>query len=141
MGETAGCTGDTSVKKKKEVQRESVKQACTTPLNSIYQRRAMINFVVRPQEPLPATVERRKLWACHALRRQPLQNHLRQGTLEGGRRLGRQRKLLDEQRQRVDIPDHCRNCPLYGQPVEKTVRGSLVNYVRPLDDPIGGRTE
>ena len=52
-----------------------------------------INFLVSPQEPLLATVKRRKLeWFGHVTRHDSLYKTILQGTLEGGRRLGRQRK-------------------------------------------------
>ena len=64
-----------------------------------------INFLVGPQEPLLATVKRRKLaWFGYVSRHDSLSKTIPQGTLEGGRRRGRQKKQF----QRVDIPAHAR---------------------------------
>ena len=50
--------------------------------------RSKINFFVGPQEPLPATGKRRKhAWFGHVT----LHDSILQGTLDGGRRRGRQR--------------------------------------------------
>ena len=55
--------------------------------------RSKSNFIVGPQEPLPATVRRRKLALFeHVTRHDSLSKIILQGTLEGGRRRGRQRK-------------------------------------------------
>ena len=52
-----------------------------------------INFLVGPQEPLPATVKRRKLaWFGHVTSHDSLSKTILQSILEGGRRRGRQRK-------------------------------------------------
>ena len=52
-----------------------------------------INFPVVPQEPLLATVQRRKLaWFGHVTRHDSLSKTILQGTLEGGRCIGLQRK-------------------------------------------------
>jgi hypothetical protein len=55
--------------------------------------RNKIKDLVGPQEPLLATVKRRKLgWFGHITRHDSLPKTILQGTLEGGRRRGRQRK-------------------------------------------------
>ena len=55
--------------------------------------RSKIDFLVGPQEPLLATVKRRKLaWFGHVTRHDSLSRTILQGTLEGGRRCVRQRK-------------------------------------------------
>ena len=55
--------------------------------------RAIVNTNVGPQEPLLATVKRRKLtWFGHVTRHDSLCKTIMQGTVEGGRRRGRQRK-------------------------------------------------
>ena len=55
--------------------------------------RNKINFFVGPQEPLLATVKRQKLaWFGHVTRHDSLSKTILQGTLEVGRRRGRQRK-------------------------------------------------
>ena len=54
---------------------------------------ATVNTLVGPQEPLLATVKRRKLaWFGHLTRHNCLAKTILQGTLEGGRKQGRQRK-------------------------------------------------
>ena len=55
--------------------------------------RSKINFFVGPQEPLVATIRRRKLaWFGHVTRHKSLSKTMLQGTLEGGRHRGLQRK-------------------------------------------------
>ena len=55
--------------------------------------RSKINFLVGPQEPLLATVERRKLaWFGHVTHHDNLSKTILRGTLESGRRRGRQRE-------------------------------------------------
>ena len=55
--------------------------------------RSSTKSLVGPQEPLLAPVKRRKLeWFGHIIRYNSLSKTILQGTLEGGRRLGRQRK-------------------------------------------------
>lgn len=55
--------------------------------------RSTVTSLVGPQEPLLATVKRRKLaWFGHVTRHNTLSKNILQGTLEGGRRRGRQRK-------------------------------------------------
>ena len=55
--------------------------------------RNMTATLVGPQPPLLATVKRRKLsWFGHVTRHDSLCKTVLQGTLEGGRRRGRQRK-------------------------------------------------
>ena len=55
--------------------------------------RSKISFLVGPQEPLLATVKRRKLaWFGYDTRHDSPSKTILQGTLEGGRRRGRQRK-------------------------------------------------
>ena len=55
--------------------------------------RSKINSLVSLQESLLATVKRRKLaWFGHVTRPDSLSKTILQGTLEGGRRRGRQRK-------------------------------------------------
>ena len=55
--------------------------------------RSRINSLVGPHEPLLATVKRQKhAWFAHVTRHDSLSTTILQGTLEGGRRHGRQRK-------------------------------------------------
>ena len=55
--------------------------------------RSKINFPVGPQAPLLATAKRQKLASFgHVTRHDSLSKTIRQGTLEGRRRRGRQRK-------------------------------------------------
>ena len=68
--------------------------------------RGKINFLVGPQEPLPANVKRRKLaWFGHIQRHDSLYKTIRHGTLEGGRRRGRQRKCwMDSIKEWTSLP-------------------------------------
>ncbi len=68
--------------------------------------RSKINFLVGPQEPLLATVKRRKLaWFGHVTRHNSLSKTILQGTLEGGRRRGRQRKCwMDNIKEWTSLP-------------------------------------
>ena len=55
--------------------------------------RSLVSSYVGPQEPLLTTVKRRKLaWFGHVTRHDTLSKTILQGTVEGGRRRGRQRK-------------------------------------------------
>ncbi|XP_070193795.1 uncharacterized protein [Littorina saxatilis] len=55
--------------------------------------RNLVKIIAGPQEPLLATVKRRKLmWFGHVTRHDSLSKTILQGTVEGGRRRGRQRK-------------------------------------------------
>ena len=55
--------------------------------------RSQIEMLAGPQEPLLAIVKRRKLsWFGHVIRHNSLPKTVLQGTLEGGRRRGRQAK-------------------------------------------------
>ena len=55
--------------------------------------RGKIGFLVGPQEPLLATVKRRKLaWVVHVTRHYSLSKTILQGTTEDGRRRCTQRK-------------------------------------------------
>jgi len=55
--------------------------------------RDSIRTLVGPQEPVLATVKRRKLqWFGHVTRHNTLSKIILQGTVEGGRKRGRQRK-------------------------------------------------
>ena len=67
-----------------------------------------INFLVGPQESLPATTKKRKrAWFGHVTRRDSLFKTLLQDTLEGAQRRGRQRQCWMNNI-RVDIPAHAR---------------------------------
>ena len=58
-----------------------------------YSVHSKINFLVGPQKPLLTTVKRQKLaWFGHVTRHDSLSKTILPGTLEGGRRVGRQRK-------------------------------------------------
>ena len=68
-----------------------------------------INFLVSSQEPLLATVKRRKLaWFGHVTRHDSLSKTILQGTLEVGRRCVQQRKCWMDNIKRVDIPAYAR---------------------------------
>ena len=64
------------------------------------------NDLVGPQEPLPATVQRRKLAQFrHVTRHESLSKTILQGTLGGGRRRGWQRKYwMDNVEERTSLP-------------------------------------
>ena len=107
-----------------------------------------INYLVGPQEPLLATVKRRKLaWFGHITRHDSLFKTILQGTLEGGRRCGWQRKCwMENNKEWTSLP-----MPelLTRASCRKDWRGisaelSLMPPPLPLttpDDPIGQETE
>ena len=68
--------------------------------------RSEINFRVGPKEPVQATGKRRILARfVHVTRRDSLSNTIPQGTVEGGRRRGRQRKCcMDKVKERISLP-------------------------------------
>ena len=65
-----------------------------------------INFLVGPQEPLLATVKRRKLARFgHVTHYSSLSKTILQGTLEGGQRRGRKRKCwMDNLKEWTSLP-------------------------------------
>ena len=67
--------------------------------------RSMVKNLVGPQEPLLATAKRRKLpWHGHVTLHNSLSKTILQGTDEGGRRRGRQRKIWsDNSKEWTDI--------------------------------------
>ena len=67
---------------------------------------SMISSLVGPQEPLLATVKRRKLaWFGHVTCQNSLSKTIPQGTLEGGRRRGWQRKCwMDNIKEWTSLP-------------------------------------
>ena len=92
--------------------------------------RSKINFlldpVTRSTVTSSATVRRRKLARFgHVTRYDSLSKTIFQGTLEGGRRRGRQRKFgMHNVTEWTSL--QCQNCSQW-PPVEKTGRGSLPN--------------
>ena len=71
--------------------------------------RGKIKSLVGPQEPLLPTVKREKLaWFGNVTFHDSLPRIILQGTLEGGRRRDRQKKVLDGQHQIVYILAHTR---------------------------------
>ena len=69
--------------------------------------RSKINFLMHPQEPLLATVERRKLtWFGHVINYNSLSKTILQGTMERGVTPRLTEEILDGQCLREDIPDH-----------------------------------
>ena len=68
--------------------------------------RSKINFLVGPQEPSLTTVKRRKLaWLRHVRRHDSLSKTILQGTLEDGRRCGRQKKCwVDSIKEWTSLP-------------------------------------
>ena len=121
---------------------------CVAALFSVKGRLVSDNYkkAVVPQEPLSATVKRRKLaWFIHVTRHDSLSKPILQGTLEGWRRRGRQRKCwmdnIKKKEKKSGHPCPCQNCS-QGPPAEKTGRGSLLNRPScPPDDPNGQGTE
>ena len=99
--------------------------------------RGKIGFLVGPQEPLPATVKRRKLaWFGHVARtpRQPLQNHP-SGYLGGWTTPWSAEEMLEGQRQRADVPAHARTAR-DGLPRKRLGTWSLLNRPScPPNDP------
>ena len=103
--------------------------------------RSQISFLVGPQEPLLATVKRRKLARSgHVTRHDSLSKTIPQGTLEDGRRRGQKRKCwMDDIKEWTSLPmpnlltrAFCR----------KDWKRSLLNRTScPPDDPIGQGTE
>jgi hypothetical protein len=72
--------------------RRLLKISWTEHKTNVYVR-TRVEALAGPQEPLLATVKRRKLsWYGHVTRHQSLAKTILQGTLEGSRRRGRQRK-------------------------------------------------
>ena len=74
--------------------------------NTNDQVRSKINFLVGPQEPLLATVKRRKLARFgHVTCHDSLSETILQSALESGRRLGRQRKCwMDNIKEWTPLP-------------------------------------
>ena len=67
--------------------------------------RSIINFLVGPQESLLATVKRRKFaWFGHVTRYDSFSRTILQGTLDGGRRRGPQRKCLMDIKEWTFLP-------------------------------------
>ena len=72
-----------------------------------YRMWSKINFLVGPQEPLLATVRRRKLaWFRHVTRHDSLSKTIVQGTLEGWATPWLAEEMMDGQHQRVDSNVH-----------------------------------
>ena len=87
------------------------------------------------QEPLLATVKRRKLaWFGHVTRHESLSKTILQGTVEGWRRRGRQRKCwMGDIKEWTSCP--CQNCS-QGPSAERTARRALPNRPScPNNDP------
>ena len=104
-------------------------------------------LLISPQEPLLATVKRRKLARFrHVTRHNSLSQTISQGTLRvgvgrRGRRRGRQRKRWMDQRQRLDIPARAGSVH-DGVQQKKFMTGSLLSRPSCLrHDPIGQGTE
>ena len=83
--------------------------------------RSKINFLVRPQEPLLATVKRRKVaWLWHVTRHGNLSRTILQGTLQSWLCRGQQKKYWMTT-SKGGHPCPCQNCS-QGPPAEKTGR-------------------
>ena len=67
--------------------------------------RAKIQQAIRPHEDLLTIVKKRKLqWHGHVSRSSRLANAIRQGTVKGGRRQGRQMKMWEDNNRSMDRP-------------------------------------
>ena len=67
--------------------------------------RAKIQQAIRPHEDLLTIVKKRKLqWYGHVSRSSRLANAIRQGTVKGGRRQGRQMKMWEDNNRSMDRP-------------------------------------
>ena len=112
-----------------------------------YKTNDLVNLFVGPQELLLANVKRRKLaWSGHVTRHDSLSKTILQGSLEGGRHHGRQRKCwmdITKKRTYLTMPE-CSQ----GLPAEKTGRGALLNcshtrapHPTPPNNPVSQGTE
>ena len=103
--------------------------------------RRKINFLVGPQEPLLATVKRRKLaWFGHVTRHVSLSKTILQGTLEGGRRRSRQRKCwMDNVKEWTSLP--MPELFTTGSCRKDGKRISAESSVMSSDDPVGQGNE
>ena len=103
--------------------------------------RSMVNFLVGPQEPLLATLKRRKLaWFGLVTRHDSLSKTHPSGHRERWATLRAAEEMLNGQRQRLDIPARARSAD-NGFLQKETGRGSLLNHLScSPDDPIGQET-
>ena len=105
--------------------------------------RSKINCLVGPQEPLLATVKKRKLASFgHVTRHDSLSKTIPLGATFGvRRRRGRQRKWwMDNIKERLLC--QCQNSSQRPSSAEKNGKASLLNHLScPPDDPIGHGTE
>ena len=81
-------------------------KASLSPLKGHDEDTGKINCLMGPQEPLVATVKRRKFaWFEHVTRHDSLSKPILQGTSERGRRRGRQRKCwMDNIKEWTSLP-------------------------------------
>ena len=97
--------------------------------------RSQVAQLAGPQEPLLALVKRRKLaWFGHLIRRDTLSKTVLQGTLEGGRRRGRQTKSwMDNIREwtRLDSPTLIRRAEDRAEWRRLAASASLMSPLRP----------
>ena len=103
-----------------------------------------INFLVGPQEPLMATVKRRKLaWFGHVTRHDGLSKTILQSTEEGGRHLGQQRKCwMDNIKYLTSLPMPELLKMAFCKTKNKTGRKYLLNRLSsPSNSPISQGTE
>ena len=105
-----------------------------------WMRRSKINFLVSPQEPLLATLNRQETETC-MVRTSHTPKTTRQGTLEGGQRSGQQRKCL------VDNIKEWTSLPMPELLTRASSRKDwkspcwIVRHVLPPDNSIGQGTE
>ena len=97
--------------------------------------RAQVTSRAGPQEPLLATIKRRKLtWFGHVTRHNSLPKTILQGTLEGGRKRGRQAKSwLDNIKEwtRMDTPTLIRKAEYRASWRRLAHSASLMSPLRP----------
>ena len=102
--------------------------------------RRKLNFLVGPQEPLLASVKKRKLaWFRYVTRYDSLSKTFLQSTMEGGRRGVRQKKcLMDSIKEWTSLP-----MPelLTKTSCKKDWKRISAESSLPPDDPIGHGTE
>ena len=97
--------------------------------------REQVNSLAGPQEPLLSIVKKRKLsWFGHVTRQNTLPKTVLQGTLEGGRRRGRQAKCWTDNIKewtRLDSPSLIRQAEDRAGWRRLAARSSLMSPLRP----------
>ncbi|XP_076468832.1 uncharacterized protein LOC143299483 [Babylonia areolata] len=101
--------------------------------------RNLLSNLVGPQEPLLVTIKRRKMaWFGHVIRHNTLSKTILQGTVEGGRRRGRQRKSWSDNVKewtKMTMPD------LLTTAANRTAWRAMTSSSCPPNDPSGQGNE